>query len=479
VCPLHFLVLLLLLSLLASPGAGNVLAADNPIAFAEWRAACERLPSNRELGAKRPPRPLLPLPTFAPVDAALNAFFSQVTNGPLAEAPSWVGEIPRREEFLDVARSWFAPPEIPFQPFAEKWVIPAGERVVLFGDLHGDIRSLMAMLSRLQERRWLDGFQVVEPGVHLAFLGDYTDRGQYGVEVLYTLLRLREANPERVHLVRGNHEDVSLVSRYGFLAEGAAKYGEGFHAARILRAYDFLPVVLYLGCGADFVQMCHGGMEPGYDPSSLLGAPGTRRFQLLGRLRQAEFLQSNPGWLAADPVSASAARREFQDFLPTAPTTPSTLGFMWNDFTVFSDEPAFLRNPDRAFVFGRPAVEAVLSRAGRGGPRVHAVIRAHQHSSASNPMMRRLIAGRGVFRHWQETNDPLAVALSPAALAGKVETQATRSLPENSVWTLNVTPDSVYGIGCGFKFATFSVLQCAPRFADWRLTVEAVDVPGL
>lgn len=455
-----------------------VSAGDAPT-FAAWMAACARLPSNRELGSKRPPAGLLPLPSFAPVDAALDAFFSSATNGPMASGDSWVGGTPPRDGFFDVTHSWFAPPEIPFQPFARKWVLPPDSRVILMGDLHGDIRSLITVLGRFQERRWFDGFKLIEPGMHLVFLGDYTDRGHYGVEVLYTLLRLKEANPDRVHLVRGNHEDINLVARYGFLAEGESKYGAGFHAARILRAYDFLPVAMYLGCGADFVQLCHGGMEPGYDPAALLTSSGTNRYQLLGRLQQSAFLSAHPDWLASEPASASAARREYQDFTPVAPVSPTTLGFMWNDFTVFSDEPVFVRNPDRAFIYGRPAVEGLLAHAGRNGTRVHAVIRAHQHSSVSNPMMRRLIAGRGVFRHWQEAQDPVAVAATPAALAQTLEVTETRSLPENSVWTLNVTPDSVYGAGCGYRFATFAVLKTAGRFSDWRIAVETVEVPGI
>ena len=453
--------------------------AAEPPTFAEWRAACERLPSNRALGMRRPPRDLLPLPTFAPVDAALDRFFSLSTNGPMASASSWVGTPPRREAFFDCSRGWFSPPSIPFEPFAEKLVLPAGDRAVLMGDLHGDIRSLLTVLSRWGEKKWLDGFTVREPGLHLVFLGDYTDRGQYGVEVIYTLLRLKEANPGRVHLVRGNHEDFSLVSRYGFLAEGESKYGSGFHAARILRAYDFLPVVMYLGTTRDFLQLCHGGMEPGFDPAPLLGAEGTNRFQLLGTLRQGTYLRTHPAWLASDPASVANARGELRDFVPTAPTSPSVVGFMWNDFTVFADEPAFVHNPERAFVYGRTAVAGLLDEINRGGPKLHAVIRAHQHSSAPNPLMRRLMAGRGGFRHWQETNSPAAALATPAELATKLGLSGEHRIPENSVWTLNVVPDSVYGSGCGFTFAAYTVLQTAARFEDWRLTVEAVEVPGL
>jgi hypothetical protein len=42
-----------------------------------------------------------------------------------------------------------------------------------------------------------------------------------------------------------------------------------------------------------------------------------------------------------------------------------------------------------------------------------------------------------------------------------------------------VTPDSVYGQGCGFDFATAITLKLAPSFTDWRLRVEPVVVPKL
>jgi hypothetical protein len=456
--------------------AGGLLAADAAPTFAEWRAACAKLPPNRALNGRMPSRSLLPLQTFTEFDRVLDAAFALATNGPLSNASQWVGPAARRETFLDVTRTWFAAPRIPFEPFAAKLVLPAGSKVFLQGDLHGDIQSLMGVLGRLQERKWLDGFTLIDPDLHVIFLGDYTDRGLYGIEVVYTLLRLQLANPDRVHLVRGNHEDVNLVARYGFLAEGQAKYGAAFKAEKLLRVYDFLPVVLYLGSGTNFVQLCHGGMEPGFSSGRLLEATGTNRFQLLGPLRQAGFLRDHPDWLTAS-ADAATAREQLNDFTPSAPTTPGVIGFMWNDFTVFRDEAAFAHNPERAFVYGQPAVGYLLHAAGQGEARLHAVIRAHQHSSLPNPLMRRLIASRGLFRHWQETNSSQAQLAEPSSLAKRIETATNRALPEGSVWTLNVSPDSTYGVGCGFDFATFGVLTLATRYEDWRITVETVDGP--
>lgn len=452
-------------------------AAEPMPTFAEWQAACAKLPLNRVLAGRMPPKALLPLQTFAGFDHVLDAIFALATNGPMAVATNWVGAAPRRDTFLDFQRTWFTSPKLPFEPFAEKLALPAEGKVVIQGDLHGDIHSLLGVLRGLQTRKWLDGFALTEPGLHLVFLGDYTDRGLYGVEVLYTLFRLKLANPDRVHLGRGNHEEIGLVSRYGFLAEGRAKYGAEFNAAKLLRAYDLLPVVTYVGTGTDYVQLCHGGMEPGFSPGPLLAAAGPDRFQLLGALRQKAFLRADPDWLKSDPASAALAVRSFQDFTPETPTGPSTIGFMWNDFTVFRDEPAFGQDPTRAFVYGQAAVRHLLRAAGSDGTSLHAVIRAHQHSSAPNPMMDRLLAGRGLFRHWQETDSSAARDADAAALKTRLDTASSRAVPDGSVWTLNVVPDSVYGVGVGFNFASFAVLRLGPSFADWRIGVETVDVP--
>ncbi len=462
-------------------GAGVVRAAESMPSFAEWRAACSRLPLNRSLNGRLPPRDLLPLQTFTPLGHVLKDYFAMVSGGPLADTALWVGSAPNPATYFNVSQHGIPSPtsQRPFDPYARKLVLPAGTEVVLQADLHGDIHSLLAVLARWQELGWLEDFRLTGTNRHVVYLGDYTDRGLYGVEVLYTLLRLKLANPDRVHLVRGNHEDLSLVARYGFMAEGMAKYGEHFDAAQILRAYDFLPVVTYLGCGTNFVQLCHGGMEPGYDPSTLLGSTGTNRYQLIGPLRQARFLASHPNWLQNEPTARADAKRVFEDFTPTSPTTPTVLGFMWNDFTVFEDEPGFAINPERAFVYGRPAVASLLEMAGGTGARVHAVIRGHQHSGVPNPLMRRLVAGRGVYRHWQEKQTSAALLAKPADLAATLGVSGPQPLPEGSVWTFNVVPDSVYGAGCHFDFATFGVLRLDAAFADWRISAEPVKVEGL
>ena len=450
--------------------------------FESWKAACDKLPSNRALQGRWPPNGLLPLPRFAEFDAVLTAYFAQCKTGSLAQLTNWVGVTPTTNAFFNTATAYFLPsatsptsPAIPFEPFAQKLTVPEGSEIFLRADLHGDVRSLLANLSWLNQKGYLNGFTVARTNFYMVFLGDYTDRGAYGIEVLYTLLRLKLANPDRVFLARGNHEEVGLQIRYGFVDEGRRKYGATFNAGKVERAYDFLPVVIYLGSGGNFIQCNHGGMEPGFSPKSLLETKTALGFQFIGTLKQQQFLAEHPNWLT-DKKSRQAAAEVLRDYRPETPVAPISLGFMWNDFAVLASEPQFVDDPTRSFVYGAHATEYLLRAAGTSNRHVRAVFRGHQHSSLPNPMMRRLVASRGVFRHWQAADSAELEDASVSQLAKVLEQMEMRVIPPGSVWTFNVGADSVYGEQNGFKFDAFGILKVARDLADWRLQVVNVNV---
>jgi len=457
-------------------GKGELLAQAPPApllveqTYEEWSGLCARLPSFKTLQGRLPPRSLLPLRTFAELEHQLRQFFALSTTGTLAHAEAWVGPIPEKARFFNPARAYHQDPTIPFQPFAQKLMVPPDSEVFFHGDLHGDIHSLLEMLRWMNRSNYLAGFQLTRTNTYLIVLGDFTDRGIYSTEVLYTLLRLKLANPARIFLCRGNHEDISLMVRYGFLAEGKAKYGDQFNASQVSRVYDFLPAVLYLGCNTNFLQCNHGGMEPGYRPASLLEAPGDLRFQSIGLLAQKVFLAANAQWFAAsDAETRTTAETYYLDATLTSPTTPTVLGFMWNEFTIVKSQAQLDLDPGRGFVYGDELVKLVLTQSSSAANRVRAVFRAHQHSSLPNPMMNRLVESRGLFRHWQTTDSAQALGATGTAL--NLERGPERSIPEFSVWTFNVVPDSTYGIGNRFQFDTFGILRVAPGFSDWKVRV--------
>jgi hypothetical protein len=450
-------------------------AVQEPVAsYKQWRLACAKLAANRELKGKLPDKKLLPLPKFRDFERGLDAYMQIEREGPLADAKAWVGAQPDPKAFFDFENTWYGGKKVAFQPFAAKLVLPNDATVILMGDLHGDVRSLLRTLDELNDRKILDGFKFRDAKHYLLFLGDFTDRGAYGTEVLYTLFCLKLANRDRVYFARGNHEDFNIVSRYGFLDELQAKYGQEANITKVMRSYDLMPVVYYVGTGSDFLQMNHGGMEPGYDPRRLLAASGSLRFELLGKLQQQTYHAVRAGWLGNDPRVREVAEQHFRDFTPEAPTRPNSIGFMWNDFTVFADEPALAY--DRSLVFGAKPTQRILADASTDKARVHGVVRAHQHVAALNPLMSRLVACDGVFRHWQENESAADADKSVDAIRGHLRPEASRSIPDGSVWTFNASPDSVYGVGCRCDFATVGMLKLAPAFKDWRMSVLKIQV---
>jgi Calcineurin-like phosphoesterase len=469
------------------PSAKAAALTDGP-SFNQWKAACDKLPSNRVLQGRMPAKDLLPLSRFRELDDLLTTLFDQCKTGALSRTNLWLDELPTTAGFFNTSAAYFLksekqraaggdPTAVLFQPFAQKLVVPEKAEVFFHADFHGDVRSLLADLGWLNEHGYLGDFKIKRPDFYMVFLGDYTDRGSYGIEVLYTLFRLKVANPDQVFLARGNHEEYSLQSRYGFLNEGRLKYGAQFDAKKVVRAYDFLPVVLYLGCGDNFIQCNHGGMEPGFNPRQLLDAPGNVRFQFLGTLHQHQFIATHPQWFAGvDTGSAQLAERSLQDFRPEDPINPLTLGFMWNDFSLLATEPQFAIDPGRAYVYGQKASQFLLQKGSSETKHLQAVFRGHQQSSAPNPMMRRLIACRGVFRHWQEQDSSALLNADSRTLEKVLESGDQRPIPPGSVWTFNVSPDSVYGEGCGYTFDAFGILKTARDFADWRFRVVNLTV---
>lgn len=69
-------------------------------------------------------------------------------------------------------------------------------KVVIIGDLHGDLKSLKSALRTADSAK--DG---------IIFLGDYADRGQSGIEVINIVDSLIKKNPRNVFALKGNHED--------------------------------------------------------------------------------------------------------------------------------------------------------------------------------------------------------------------------------------------------------------------------------
>jgi protein phosphatase len=133
---------------------------------------------------------------------------------------------------------------------------PEGEAIIV-GDLHGDLKSLTHILesSHFTDKGQRGGQPL------LVFLGDYGDRGIYSPEVYYIVLKLKEAFPENVVLMRGNHEgpDDLLASPHDLPSHLQSRFGTDWSTAylKLKQLFSWL-------CNAIVVRercvMLHGGV---------------------------------------------------------------------------------------------------------------------------------------------------------------------------------------------------------------------------
>ena len=131
-------------------------------------------------------------------------------------------------------------------------------KVVFVGDTHTAVDVTQAVLDKYYEETDL-----------VVFLGDYVDRGNTGIENLGLITSKFLEDPDRIIMLRGNHESPLTNPYYGFLDEVKAKLGEASYDS----FKDFFQAMPYAVVVNNYLCI-HGGIAAGLETvSQIAGLP--------------------------------------------------------------------------------------------------------------------------------------------------------------------------------------------------------------
>ncbi|KNC50443.1 serine/threonine protein phosphatase [Thecamonas trahens ATCC 50062] len=240
----------------------------------------------------------------------------------------------------------------------------------ILGDLHGNYRDLRLF----EDRFWPLGIKLCPASV--LFLGDYVDRGAHSLETIGYLLALKILAPNKVFLLRGNHEmasvnsDAELYGASSFLAQCMQMTDKvRVDGERVWRSVNFAFAFMPFAAIVDKEIFCvHGGIPR--IVHELAAVSSTNRQAPTVAERLATFprpiydneLDEDESALLSDLLWADPATEAQEAVLARQPAFPPGFGFN--------------SRGGRTVVFGSEAVDSFLAKTG-----CSFLVRAHQPPS--------------------------------------------------------------------------------------------------
>ena len=130
---------------------------------------------------------------------------------------------------------------------SEPNLLELADPITILGDIHGqyyDMMKILELSGDITKTKYL-------------LLGDYVDRGCFSLEVLTYLLYLKIVYPNRIYLLRGNHESKAMTSIYNFRKECIYKYDLEIYQ-EFLSVFNSLPLAAII---SNSIFLSHAGIS--------------------------------------------------------------------------------------------------------------------------------------------------------------------------------------------------------------------------
>jgi len=142
------------------------------------------------------------------------------------------------------------------------------DKVIIIGDLHGNLKSLMRLLQIIK----------LENPKYIIFLGDIVDRGLYQLECLILVLALKIKDSNKYYLLKGNHETLEVNRNYGFFHDFLNRFKDPKKFDHVLAIYNALP---YCALVNESILCLHGGIPEDFNAINRLGGIKTSEINLI------------------------------------------------------------------------------------------------------------------------------------------------------------------------------------------------------
>ena len=120
--------------------------------------------------------------------------------------------------------------------------------ITICGDIHAQFHDLLRIFDKTS----------YPPAQNFLFLGDYVDRGCQSIETVCLLFSYKILYPEKIYMLRGNHECSYINRLYGFYDECILRFNLDIWK-EFSRVFNWLPIAATID---DKIFCIHGGISP-------------------------------------------------------------------------------------------------------------------------------------------------------------------------------------------------------------------------